>query len=184
MVESFASEIIMMWLLRLAPFAAMLALGCAVALLKEPRWRRGATVLFIALWLGTQTVAGLTQRDLWPFSPYPVIVESAARFREAVWYEVRVVDRSGAEMLVDASPLTRSVLEKWTERNFFTLDRQHQIAVASFLLSKPSCPSIAGPLAAPDWLLHAGPVSHAPTALRVYRHDLRQRALVFEYTAQ
>ncbi len=79
----------MLTLLRIAPFAALLLLGLIVV---AARWRRPFSNAFIIFFVAASCAAGLAQRDLWPFAPYPVIAESGARWRESVWYETRVVD--------------------------------------------------------------------------------------------
>jgi hypothetical protein len=188
MVESFGPEIIMVWMLRIAPFAAMLTLGALLAVSRDDGRRRRLTIAFVALVLTAQVGAGILQRDFWPFSSYPVIPESASRFREAVWYEIRAVDRHGNESLVDASPLTRSVIEKWAERVFPSLSETQKQRAAAFLLSRPpSCSNrrYLGPLTAPDWLMHyGGAPAGNQVALRVYRADPEHRTLAYEYRAR
>jgi hypothetical protein len=158
----------MLTLLRVAPFALLLVAGGVVV---ATRWSRRAVNLFIAIFVGASCVAGFGQRDLWPFSPYPVVAERADRWRESVWYELRAVDARGAEHPWDMSPLTRSAVE-------------HAMTRTTTFLPPPDGPiandRYLGPLAAPDWLLSKGRPARTRT-MRVYRHDVRGTALVREY---
>ena len=172
----------MLWVVRVAPFVILLVLGAAVVLTRRGRHERTATNTLIAFFVAVSCAVGLMQRDLWPFSAYPVIVESSAEFKNAVWYEVTAVDVAG-EHVLDPSPLTRSVFEKWIERRFMHLAPNQQASAARFLLLN-SCANdrVLGPLTAPDWLLHAR-VSRAihPNIFRVYRKDIAGRVLAYEY---
>lgn len=172
----------MLWLVRAVPFAVLLVLGAFVSLSRGSRYDRVAANAFILFFVAASVAVGLTQHDFWPFSGYPVIVESSGGFRNAVWYEVRAVDERGEHPL-DASPLTPSVMDKWIERRFTTLHPAEKASVARFLL-RDHCrnDALLGPLAAPDWLAHRNRsrAIHAAT-LRVYRHTASGRALVYEY---
>lgn len=163
----------MLTLLRVAPFALLLAAGIVVV---ATRWSRGAIVFFSVVFIGASCAAGLAQRDLWPFSPYPVIAESAERWRESVWYEVRVVDAHGVEHPFDASPFTLSAFEKALGRSWPAVDARELLA------RNNAARTFLGPLAAPDMLLARGNVIHDARTLRIYRRDLHGRALVREYT--
>jgi hypothetical protein len=150
----------MLTLLRVAPYALLLLLGAIVIATK---WNRRATNAFIAAFLGASCVAGFAQRDFWPFSPYPVIAESAERWDESVWYELRAVDARGVEHPWDVSPLTRSAVENAMARSpAFALPPAPAAISNDYIL---------GPLAAPDWLLPRGRAIRADT-LRIYRHDV------------
>ena len=158
----------MLTLLRVAPFALLLILGAIVVATK---WRRSATVTFIAFFLFASCVAGFAQRDLWPFSPYPVIAESAGRWRESVWYEVRAVDARGVEHPLDVSPFTRSAYERSLTRGVQP-DVREQPPIGNDRLLRV--------LAAPDWLLTRGRVTDDERTVRIYRHDVRGTTLVRE----
>ncbi|MEA2569323.1 MAG: hypothetical protein QOI24_1324 [Acidobacteriota bacterium] len=161
----------MLTLLRVAPFALLLLLG---AITVATKWRRGATSTFIAFFLTASCVAGFAQRDLWPFSPYPVIAETAERWRESVWYEARAVDAHGVEHPLDVSPFTRSVYERSLTRGLPMIEpmvREHQPTRNDRLLRA---------LAAPDWLLTRGRLTDDEQAVRIYRHDVRGTKLVSE----
>jgi hypothetical protein len=175
-----------MSLVRLAIFVIFLMLGAAVALTWKTRYARLAEAMFIG-WFSAMTLgAGIANRDLWPFSSYPIIPESSERYREAVWYEVVAVDAAGVERRIDSSPLTRTVLQKWVERTFFgTIDDEGRRRAARFLLARANAETcrndvILGPLAAPDWLL--GPASGHVRAqeLRIYKNGFSGRVLVYE----
>jgi hypothetical protein len=187
-----------MSLVRLAVFSLFLILGAAMLLAARTRYARAAERAFIGYFAVLLLVAGLGNRDLWPFSSYPIIAESSLRYREAVWYELRGVDANGVEHRVEVPPLMPTVLNKWMERTFIgTLDDAGRKRAASFLLSRINAPpcTILGPLSAPDWLLERGagvspargPSSGrdarsplASVALRVYRNDFSQRTLLYE----
>jgi len=175
----------MLSLVRIAPYAVMLILGSALVVSREERARKALTTVFVAFVAGAQIVAGLAQRDLWPFSPFPVIAESASRVEEAVWYDVRAVGRDGSEARLDASPLTDSVLTKWFERALPRLTAAQRDNASRFLLARTSrYPNgmILRAAAAPDWLLHRGRVQQdGAAALRVYRCDVRSRTPVYEF---
>lgn len=163
----------MLTLLRVAPFALLLVLG---AITVATKWRRGVTSAFIAFFLVASCVAGFAQRDLWPFSPYPVIAESAGRWRESVWYEVRAVDAHGVEHPVDVSPFTHSAYGRF-------LTRSSPLIMCEMLVRKH--PPIKNDgllrvLAAPDWLLPRGRAVDDDGTTRIYRHDLRGTTLVRE----
>jgi hypothetical protein len=162
----------MLTLLRVAPFALLLLLGISVVATK---WSRLAVNAFIGVFIGASCVAGFAQRDLWPFSPYPVIAESASRWRESVWYEVRAVDGNGVEHPFDASPFTKSTFERSLTRSWPVIPRINTTLVNNALL---------GPLAAPDSLLARGRVAKDARTLRIYRHDVNGTALVREYAAR
>jgi len=159
----------MLTLLRVAPFALLLVAGIAVVATK---WSRRAVNAFIAVFVGASCVAGFAQRDLWPFSPYPVIAESASRWRESVWYEVRAVDDAGVEHPFDASPFTRSSFERAVTRSWPAVPATPRTISNDALL---------GSFAAPDSLLTRGRPLKDARVLRIYRHDVNGTALVREY---
>jgi hypothetical protein len=166
-----------MALVRLAAFAVFLLLG--VVMLIAPRTQR----IFIGYFIVLTLVAGLGNRDLWPFSSYPYISESSARHREAVWYEVRAVDSSGREHRVDArawSPLSAHVIEKWIERTFMAhLDGAGRQRAARFLLARMNADPCF-PSAAPHWLLSPRGERVKAVALRIYRNDFTRQTLAYE----
>src|SRR5260221_5547555 len=178
-----------MSLVRLAAFGLFLVLGAVMTVASRTRFAKATERAFIALTVALMLVAGLGNRDLWPFSSYPIIPESSLRYREGVWYEVRVVDAAGHEHRVDRqawSPLAPTVIDKWIERTFMArLDDGQRRRAALFLLSQAesnqcSTDRLLGLLAAPDWLLGPrGERVHA-VALRIYRNDVSLRSLAYE----
>lgn len=155
-------------LVRLAAFTLFVLLGASVVLAAGTRFARISERAFIAITAALMLVAGLGNRDLWPFSSYPIFPESSARYREAVWYEVRAVDARGLEHAVAPrawAPLTPFVIEKWIERTFFPrLDDAARARAARFLLVRINS--------------HARNTS--AQALRIYRNEWTKRALVYE----
>jgi hypothetical protein len=164
----------MLTLLRVAPFALLLILG---AITVATKWRRSATSTFIAFFLLASCVAGFGQRDLWPFSPYPVIAESAERWRESVWYEVRAVDAHGVEHPLDVSPFTRSAYGRSLTRTWPKV----QWCTPVVRGGKPTRNDrLLRALAAPDWLLMRDRATDDERTIRIYRHDVRGTTLVRE----
>lgn len=178
-----------MSLVRLAIFVVFLMLGVAVALARKTRQARLAERMFIGWFAAMTLAAGLGNRDLWPFSSYPIIPESSLRYGEAVWYEVWAVDDAGVERRIDPrawSPLSRTVIEKWIERTVVgKLDDGERRRAAQFLLARVNAERcrndmILGPLAAPDWLIAPVGERVRAKAVRIYRYDFSSRALVHE----
>jgi len=173
----------MLWVVRAAPFVTLLILGAIVNLARGRPYERLATNIFIFFFAGISCALGLSQHDFWPFSCYPVMVESSSGIPAAVWYEACVAHDSG-EQALDSSPITRSVMEKWIERRFMRLHPEEQNAAARFLLQN-RCANTRplGPLTAPDWLVRrAAAVDFTPKrALRIYRHNVSGRVLVYEF---
>ncbi|MCU1227527.1 MAG: hypothetical protein JWO97_411 [Acidobacteria bacterium] len=169
----------MLTLLRVAPFALLLLLGAIVVATK---WRRSATITFIAFFLIASCVAGFAKRDLWPFSPYPVIAESAERWRESIWYEVRAVDGHGVEHPLDVSPFTRSSYEKSLTRAWPKVQWCARLVRGGAPIRNDY---LLGAFAAPDWLLERGGRTTAgEQTIRIYRHDVRGTSLVREIPSQ
>lgn len=179
-------------LIRLALFLAFLVLGTGTAIAamrrgRAPLLERALLIYFFALTLA----AGIAQKDLWPFSGYPILAESSSRWREAVWYSAAGVDSRGNEVALPAetwSPLMPSVMEKWLERTFSALPEERKRRAAQWILARANRPPergndvLLGPLTAPDWLVRVeAPPPPRLTAVRVYRHTIEARALAYEY---
>ena len=176
-----------MSLLRLAAFGLFLVLGAGMLIAGRTRFARAAERTFIAYFIALTLVAGLGNRDLWPFSSYPIISESSERYREAVWYEVRAVDANGREHRLDArvwSPLSEHVIEKWIERTFVArLDDAGRQRAARFLLTRINSKSLCGtdtPVCAPHWLLAQRGERVRAVGLRIYRKDFSRQTLAYE----
>lgn len=172
-----------MSLVRLAAFGLFLLSGAGMLIAGRTRFARAAERLFIAYFAALTLVAGIGNRDLWPFSSYPIIPESSERYREAVWYEVRAVDGNGREHRVDArawSPLSPWVVEKWIERTFIArLDDAGRRRAARFLLARANADPCF-PFAALGWLLTPRGERVRAVALRIYRSDFSRQTLVYE----
>jgi hypothetical protein len=172
-----------MSLVRLAAFALFLLSGAGMLMAERTRFARAAERLFIVYFIALTLVAGLGNRDLWPFSSYPIIPESSERYREAVWYEVRAVDGNGREHRVDVrawSPLSPHVIEKWIERTFVArLDDAGRQRAARFLLARMNADPCF-PSAAPHWLLSPRGERVKAVALRIYRNDFTRQTLAYE----
>jgi hypothetical protein len=145
---------------------------------------------FIAFSLVASFGAGLAQRNLWPFSPWPLVagIHPAA----ATHARLVAVDGTGVEHGVDYrawEPMAIDELYSWLQGPFMSLEEEQKEAAFAWLLLRaekgrrralageaPSDrSSILGPLEAPLFLLHpriwddAGAVPAAPfTGLRLY----------------
>ena len=144
---------------------------------RSPRARN----LFIAWFFMGALVAGISQRDLWPFSGYPIFAEDALRYRESVWIEFRGVASDGSEFRLreDAyAPVMTATVEKWIERH---PERLADPAVRQWLMTPGSNRRFLGPLTAGDNLLRRGGVrDEKPASIRVYRHTIGGRTLLAE----
>ena len=184
-------------------FAALTVIPAFLCVALAKNIIRGAFLLMLTFWgvaglygvlgadflMAAQLIVGISQHDFWPFSPYPVIAESASRFREATWYEARLVDSAGNEAAADGSPLTRSVLSKWIELTFTRLNAEQRQRAASFLITRDAhCRNdrILRNLTAPDWLWYRGNrrMPGSPLALRMYRCDVQRCTLIHEQRAE
>lgn len=113
---------------------AMLGLAAALA-------RRGGidnrrlVNLFIAYTLALSFGAGLSQREVWPFSAWPLVAGKVP----ALVTQPRIValDTEGREHEIDYrawGPIEFDEFIAWEEKNFSRLDRASQERVASYLL--------------------------------------------------
>ena len=159
-------------LLRIASFAGYLAFGLLVA------WRSRksqaaassrAVNAFLAYTLLTGFGAGLLQRDLWPFSNWPLV---AGLQRATVQLpRLAVIDRLGTEHQVDYrawQPFVSDELLGWADGRFLELGSADRDRAADFLVEvadrgrrqaakgQPvgSFTHLWGPLTAPYFLLH------------------------------
>jgi len=118
------------------PILGFAALGLAAGLA-----RRGAVDnrllvnLFIAYTLAVSLGAGLTQREIWPFSAWPLV---AGRVPTPVTHpRFLAVDADGREHEIDYrawAPIEFDEFIGWEEKNFHRLDRESQDRVASYVL--------------------------------------------------
>jgi hypothetical protein len=169
---------------------ALLAAGAAVV---PPPHRRAVVGLLLAYATALSFGAGLSQRDAWPFSSWPL---AASRLDETVTYDVLLaVDQDGREHDVDYRawrPLGFDEQLSWLQQELPGLGPTARERVAADLLARAErCRAEArrgggcardrlGPLTAPDFLLHprlwsdpARVPARAFTRLRLYHETLR-----------
>lgn len=183
--------------------SAVCFLGFLVAALLVALSERGGTAprrLFVNVFLAYAVVAsfgaGLSQKDAWPFSRWPM----AGGRAEAVGSNVRIVavDADGALRAIDYrawQPMAFDELIPWMHRTFPRLPRQSQDRVVAHLLATAESARrraragegvgyldrYLGPLAAPEFDLHPRPWSSPESVpsrpfvgLRVYRETWNQ----------
>jgi hypothetical protein len=180
-------------------FLAFLVLAAALARSEADEVRHGrrvgALAALVALLGG---VAGLSQRDLWPFSRWNYAAGLAAPRVATV--RLVAVDAAGAEHRIDPrafEPLPFDELRGWLLREWPRLDAAARDRVAAHLLERAEAARarvaaggpagvsgrVLGPLAAPSFVLHprewsASAVPAGPLAgLRLYRESWDQEAL-------
>jgi hypothetical protein len=170
-------------------FAAFVGLGLLLARRRE---RAGVSV-FLAFAVVVTFGAGLSQRDAWPFSSWPLAASSPGR--SVTYSTITAVDLSGAEHAIDYrawQPLGFDELLSWIQLEFPKLTRAEQDEAARHLLGLAEAARaravaerrvgyfdrFLGPLAAPDFLLHPrlwsahGAPSGRFVGLRVYSETL------------
>lgn len=118
----------------------------ALLVLWLERSRRGAALrwgrqLFIALVVGLTLFAGVTQRDLWPFSAWALMTGAPTPTRGEKIPHLRfaAVDGFGREYPVDyraVEPFAVEELMAWLRAYFLTLPAASQDSAASFLLGR------------------------------------------------
>jgi hypothetical protein len=179
-------------------FAGFVAAALLVAL-SERGWpfpRRRFVNLFLAYAVAASFAAGLSQRDAWPFSRWPM----AGGRAEAEYSAIRIVgvDEDGVERAIDYrawQPMAFDELMPWMHRTFPRLPRASQDRVVAHLLEKAEAARgkaraggspgyldrFLGPLAAPEFDLHPRPWSRPEAvpprrfvSLRVYRETWNQ----------
>lgn len=174
-------------------FLGFLVAALLVAL-SERGWtspRRRFVNVFLAYAVAASFGAGLSQKDAWPFSKWPM----AGGRAEAVGSNVRIVgvDADGVERGIDYrawQPVAFDELVPWMHRTFPRLPRESQDRVVAHLLERAESARrraragegagyldrFLGPLAAPEFDLHPRPWSSVESVpsrpfvgLRVYR---------------
>ena len=131
--------------------------------------RKAAVSAFLCYALGASFAAGLSQKNLWPFSHWPLIAGVVPqRIREM---HVVGVDTAGREHEIDYrawEPMAFRELGAWLTRYFPRLDSADQDRAAAYLLQMAErarrraregggvgyLDRFLGPLAAPYFLLH------------------------------
>lgn len=189
-------------LVRAVPFFGFALLICAIAAAitwRPSRLRPMLLNLFLLYTLVVSFVPGLTQREAWPFSTWPLVAANHPEF--ALLPRAVVVDRSLREHDVDYRawrPLIVEELMAWMRERMLTLDRRVQDDAAEHLLElvEGAIDDVRagedlntrgralGRLSAPAFLLHpslwrtVGDVPAEPLiGLRLYieRWDLEER---------
>jgi len=180
-------------------FLAFVASGLVVA--AGQRWaseatRRSLTNLFIGIVLFVSFASGLSQRDMWPFSSWTMMVGlTPPAARSLPTLRIVGVDANGNEHEIDYrawNPLSLEELYAWLNRHFFRMDAVSQDRVASYLLQLSNHArerAISqgglhfpnrwlGPLTAPTHMLHPAIWSHADgvphnpfIGLRIYQES-------------
>jgi hypothetical protein len=168
-------------------FAAFLLLGIRVRLASEPSLRRRRVLHLVAYVAAVQLLAGITQRDAWPFTSHTIAVGRARADVQVCLVELAGVDAHGGEWRLDPyswMPLYESVLHYWLERNLSGLTDAQRAEALGYLLDRAegSRERLAnggaighqrwlGPLGAPYWLLmpRPAPSPERLTGLRVYQ---------------
>jgi len=143
-----------------------------------------------------QFASGLSQRDMWPFSSWAMMVGlTPPATRRLPTLRVVGVDANGNEHEIDYrawSPLSLEELYSWINRYFFRMDPVSRDRVASYLLQLSNhareraisqgglnfLNRWLGPLTAPTHLLHPAIWSHADgvphnpfLGLRIYQES-------------
>jgi hypothetical protein len=177
-----------MHLAALAMFAGFLVMGLRVARSEGPG-RRRAINQFLAYVLCGHAAVAIAQRDLWPFSTYPMMsVVSTDRSALHTMVAARAVDRRGREWLVDDlawSPLYPPSTLAWFDLGWAHSTPSERSEVMRFLLARAEAArgrkaagnryignrAILGPFAAPDTNLYwEAPPSPEPfRGIRIYR---------------
>jgi hypothetical protein len=180
-------------------FAGFVMTGVAVLAARGADARRARVRLFLAYSVAVSFAAGLGQRDLWPFSAWPLVAGVLPR---AVTHpRLLAVDAKGGEHAIDYrawQPLGFDELVSWIEAEFPRLAPADRDTVAAYLLGQAEqarrrarsggavgeLDRFLGPLSAPYFLLHprlwdepAGAPAEPFVRLRLYRErwDLLER---------
>ena len=183
-------ELIKLWLdaLRFLSFIVFFALGVAVLRAREAQARHFRLNVFVVYLLVVNFAVGITQRDDWPFSPYPLMrgLWNAHFHYEAV--VIVAVDQHGREWMLDPmtwSPIFPLVMQEWVRETFTKLAPDRQREAAAFLFAKAQAAraqrasgrdyigneTLLGPFTASDWWRYRRMSQFSPEpygGLRIY----------------
>jgi hypothetical protein len=125
--------------LRLLLVVLFVGFGLVLSRLRAENARRRGLNILIAFVLGTSAAVGLTQKDAWPFSPYPVLAEDATLASTLERVVIRAVDALGREEEVDPmtwSPLPATKIADWIRIVYPTLSPSQKRSAERFLLER------------------------------------------------
>ena len=159
----------MLNLVAAAAFATFVAAAFRVAHEGLPEQRRRRVNTFLVVLLTISFATGLTQRELWPFSSWPLV--AGVLEDEVTHGRIVAVDRDGVEHDVDYrawQPLSFDELMAWMDAVFPMLDAAAKDRTAAHLVSLAeqsrrrviagdaagSTRAVLGPLSAPSFILH------------------------------
>jgi hypothetical protein len=189
-----------MGLIKGALFFGFVALGLLAAYSGRGRNDKRRVNLFIVYTVALSLAVGLGQRDVWPFSAWPLVAGTVSR--PLTHPRIVAIDAEGREYQIDYrawEPLEFDELTAWQQANFSRLDRPAQDRVAAYLLGIVEgarrqwsrgervhyLDYYLGPLSAPLFLGHpdywetdAGVPGQAFVGLRFYEEswDVEERA--------
>ena len=197
--------------LRFLSFLIFVALGLVLVRTREPLRRRKRLNRFLVYFLLVSFVVGFSQRDDWPFSPYPLM--RGLWSGSFLYHKITLigVDATGHEWELDSrtwSPIFPLVLQEWFNDTYPLLSDEGRSTALRFLLARAEATrqrqitgawigneTLLGPLTAPDWWLYRRLTMVSPTpfmTIRIYRDSWRpdekvadparfKRKLVAEY---
>src|SRR5262245_63619309 len=128
----------MLELLRLSTFLLFVALGLRVRRAADAERRRAAGH-FVAYVVGLSALAGLLQRDDWPFTSHTIAVGRARADSRVCQTRFFGVDATGREWRLDPytfTPVYDSILQYWVEQALPRLDPARRSRALSFLLAR------------------------------------------------
>jgi hypothetical protein len=178
--------------LRFLSFLIFVALGFVLLRPSEPITRRKRLNRFLIYFLLVSGIVGVSQRDDWPFSPYPLM--RGVWSGSFLYHKITpiAVDAGGQEWEVDSrtwSPIFPLVLQEWFNDTYPLLSQDGRSTALRFLLARAEATrrrqitgarigndTLLGPLTAPDWWLYRRVSVFSPNryvAIRIYRDSWR-----------
>ena len=126
-------------LLKAALLLGFVGLGVRLRLAREPQPRARALRGFIAYAVAASALAGFSQKDAWPFSPYTLAAFRARVDSPQCLTEFVGVDAGGREWKVDTyawGAVYDSLLQYWFEQSHARLGAGEKREVMAFLLGR------------------------------------------------